>query len=134
MRMSPFSYLPQWDHTSPVLLARVVFKKPLQIIKILKITKPAILRNSCGCQPTCTRPRVMTWQAVKTGQEECQNLLLEHTWISKVPPSYLSVLSSGWYCSIKTQLNHLLAVSTNKAFKDVMHELKKIKCLRWGYR
>lgn len=64
-------------------------------------------------------------QAVKTGQEECQNLLLEHTWITKVPPSYLSVLSSGWHCSIKTQLNHLLTVSTNKAFKDVMHELKK---------
>lgn len=72
-------------------------------------------------------------QVVKTGQGECQNLLLEHIWISKVPPSYLSVLSLGWHCSIKTQLSHLLTASTTKAFKDLMHDLKKIKPLCCGY-
>lgn len=125
---SPFFYLLQWQHASPILLAHVLFKKPLQITKILKMKKLLLSEIIVAASQHVQDQR--SWaQVVKTGQEECQNLLLEHTWVGKMPPSYLSVLSLGWHCRIKAQLSHFLNASTPKAFKD----LKKIKCLCCGY-
>lgn len=119
-KTSPFSYLLQQEKYFPILFffAHVVLKQPLQILMEIFAAARQLMQDQ-------------GLQLVKTGLQECQNQTeLEHTLTVKC---LLFSFGSAVFCLALqqyAQLNHLLALSNNKAFKGTVHFF----CMSWGWR